>query len=201
MGVLQLGQPPRIVGREQAGAQRDTGSSVPRQISLQEHGEDGEDLRQIPGNLSERERSMLQMTQIERERGAVRAIRCNLCPKVSLSSWAIFQRHCDACERHPFELNFCRWCGLYFARSDSRDRHEDDQVCRNKPHHDATMQKKAKIERLFEAFNARLTHCLKNGEEIELMFSDAMSEMLTGTSKKVSKKKISLEGTWAAGLC
>lgn len=57
------------------------------------------------------------------------------------------------------------------------------------------MQKKQKIERLFEAFNARLTHCLKNGDEIELMFSDAMNEMLTGTSKKVSKKKISLEGT------
>ena len=63
------------------------------------------------------------------------------------------------------------------------------------------MRKKEKIERLFEAYNARLTHCLKNGEEIELMFSDAMNEMFTGTPKKASKKKISLEGTWAAGLC
>ena len=144
---------------------------------------------------------MLQMTQAERERGAVRTIRCILCPEARLRTWAIFQRHCNTCERHPFELNLCGWCGLYFARLDSRNRHEKDQVCRNKPYHDTTMQKKEKIERLFKAFNAKLTHCLKNGEEIELMFSDAMSEMLTGTSKKVSKKKISLESTWAAGLC
>ena len=197
MEALELEQPSWIAGREQVGTRRNTRSSEPQQISLHEH---SEDLRQIPGNLSERERSMLQMTQAEWERGAVRAIKCFLCPKASLSSWAIFQRHCNTCERHPFELNFCRWCGLYFALSDSRNRHERDEVCRNKPHHDATMQKKEKIERLFEAFNARLTHCLKNGEEIELMFSDAMNEMLTGTSKKVSKK-ISLEGTWAAGLC
>ena len=190
-GILELEQPPWIVGREQVGTWRDTGSSAAQQISLQEH---REDLRQVPGNLSERERSMLQMTQAERERRAVRTIKCNLCPKASLSSLAIFQRHCDTCKRHPFELNFCSWCGHYFARSDSRNRHEKDQVCRNKTHHDATMQKKEKIERLFEAFNARLTHCLKNGEEIKLMFSDAMNEML-------SKKKISLEGTWAAGLC
>ena len=196
-GVLELEQPSWIVGREQVGTRRDTGSSAAQQISLQEH---GEDLCQVPGNLSERERSTLQMTQAEQERGAVSTIKCNHCPKASLSSWAIFQRHCDTRERHPFELNFCRWCGLYFARSDSRNRHERDEVCRNKPHHGATMQKKQKIERLFEAFNARLTHCLKNGEEIELMFSDAMNEMLTGTPKKASKK-ISLEGTWAAGLC
>ena len=201
MGALEHGQPSWIVGREQVGMWRDTGSSAPQQISLRESSEDGEDLRQIPGSLSERERSMLQITQAERERGAVRTIRCRLCLKVSLRTWATFQRHCKTCKKHPFELNFCRRCGLYFARPDSRDRHEKDQVCLNKPHHDATMQKKEKIERLFEAFNARLTHCLKNGEEIELMFSDAMNEMLTGTSKKVSQKKISLEGTWAAGLC
>ena len=201
MEALEYEQPSWIVGREQVGMWRHTGRSAPQQISLRESSEDGEDLCQIPGNMSERERSMLQMTQAERERGAVRTIKCKLCPKVSLRTWATFQRHCKTCKKHPLELDFCRWCGVYFARSDSRNRHEKDQVCRNQPDHEATMQKKAKIERLFEAFNSRLTHCLKNGEEIELMFSDAMSEVLTGTSKKVSKKKISLEGTWAAGLC
>ena len=201
MGALEHEQPSWIAGREQVGTRRDTGSSAPKQISLQERSEDEEDLHQITGNLSKRERSMLQMTQAERERGAVRTIICKLCPKASLRTWATFQRHCKTCKKHPFELHFCCSCGDYFARSDSRDRHEKEQDS-NTSHlnHDA-MEKKEKVERLFKAFDTRLTHCLKNGEKIQPMFSDAINKM-TNTSKKVSDKdKISLEGTWAAGLC
>lgn len=64
------------------------------------------------------------------------------------------------------------------------------------------MQKTEKVERLFEAFNAKLTRFLKSGEKIWPMFSDATSKILKNTSKKVSKmEETSLEGTWADGLC
>jgi hypothetical protein len=205
VGVLGHELPSWIVGREQVETQRETGSLAPQQISLQENAEDGEDLHQIPGNLSERERSMLQMTQDERERGAVGTIKCKLCPDAQLGAWVTFQRHCNACEKHPLELHFCPRCGDHFARSDSRNRHykRKDEACRNMSPHDG-MEKTEKVERLFEAFDARLTHCLKSGEKIWPMFSDAASKILKNTSKKVSKTEEtfeSLEGTWAAGLC
>jgi hypothetical protein len=209
MGVLAQAQPPWIVGREQVGTRRETESSAPQQISLQEDIEDDEDLQEIPGNLSERERSMLQMTQAERERGAVSIIKCRFCPKAQLGSWVTFQRHCNTCEKHPSELYFCLRCGDHFARSDSRNRHygKADEACRNTSPHDA-MQKTEKVGRLFKAFDVEMTHCLKSGEKIRPMFSDAVSEMFETsfetTSKKVSKTEEtfeSLEGTWAAGLC
>lgn len=111
MGLLALEQPPWIEEREQVETRRDIGSSAPQQILLQENTEDGKDLHQIPGNLLERERSMLQMTQAERERGAVSTIKCKLCPKAQLGRWVTFQRHCNTCEKHPLELYFCPRCG------------------------------------------------------------------------------------------
>jgi hypothetical protein len=205
VGLLAQEKPSWIEEREQVETRRDVGNSGLQQISLQENSEVGEDLHEIPGNLSERERSMLQMTQAERERGAVSTIKCKLCPNAQLGAWVTFQRHCNACEKHPLELYFCPRCGDHFARSDSRNRHykKKDDACRNMSPHDA-MEKTEKVERLFEAFDARLTHCLKSGEKIRPMFSDATSKMLTNTSKKVSKTEEtseSLEGTWAAGLC
>jgi hypothetical protein len=204
MDTLEQEAPPWIVGREQVETWRDTGSSA-QQIRIQENSKDGEDLHEIPGNLSERERSMLQMTQAERERGAVSTIKCKLCPNAQLGAWVTFQRHCNACEKHPLELHFCPRCGDHFARSDSRNRHykKKDDACRNMSPHDA-MEKTEKVERLFGAFDERLTHCLKSGEKIWPMFSDAVIKILKNTSKKVSKSEEtfeSLEGTWAAGLC
>jgi hypothetical protein len=205
VGPLAHELPSWIEEREQVETRHDMGSSEPQQILLQENAEDGEVLYEIPGNLSERERSMLQMTKAERERGAVSTIKCKLCPNAQLGAWVTFQRHCNACEKHPLELHFCPRCGDHFARSDSRNRHykKKDEACRNMSPHDA-MEKTEKVERLFEAFDARLTHCLKSGEKIWPMFSDAASKILKNTSKKVSKTEEafeSLEGTWAAGLC
>jgi hypothetical protein len=205
VGLLVQEQPSWIEGREQVETRRETGSSQQQQISLQENSEDEEDLQEIPGILSERERSMLQMTQAERERGAVSTIKCRFCPKAQLGSWVTFQRHCNTCEKHPSELYFCLRCGDHFARSDSRNRHygKTDEACSNTSPHDA-MQKTEKVGRLFKAFDVKLMHCLKRGDKIRPMFSDAVSKMFTNTSKKVSKTEEtfeSLEGTWAAGLC
>ena len=138
---------------------RDTGSSGPQQIVILENAEDEENLEKIPGNLSERERQMLQMTQAEEERGAVRVIKCKLCPKALLSSWVTFQLHCRSCEKHPSEIRFCATCGDHFARPDSGKRHmkkEHQEACHNTSHDEAE-KKREKVERIFYAFNTELT--------------------------------------------
>ena len=212
VGLLAQEQPSWIEERVQVETRREMGSSAPQRVVVQENTEDnGEALREIPGVLTQRERSMLLTTQAERERGGVRIIKCNLCPNAKFGSWETFRRHCKECEKHPVELHYCDRCGDYFARSDSKNRHENTkeeaylQACHKTPPHVAKM-KKEKIGLLFKAFDARLSHCLEGGEEIWPMFSEAASRLLTNicgnTSKKVSnKEQTSFEGTWAAGLC
>ena len=207
VGLLVQEQPSWVEESVQVDIRRDIGSSAPQQIVVQENAEDGEDLREIPGTLTERHRLMLLTTQAERERGGVRTIKCKLCPDMQFSKWATFRRHCKESEMHPLKLHYCDWCGDYFARIDSRNRHQKskEDACRKTSHDDA-MQKKEKVGRLFMSFAARLTCCLERGEEIEPTFSEAATRMLTetcdNTSKRVpNKEEISFEGTWAAGLC
>ena len=167
--------------------------------------EDGEKLYDIPGNLSARHRLMLQMTQADEERGAVSDIKCKLCPTARFGSWETYKRHCKSCEKHPSELRFCPKCGDYFARPDSGIRHNKDkkyqQACLETSQ-DEAREKKQKVERLFRGFEARLEHCLRNGEEIGPRFSDIVNKKLTNTSKKVSKQEETwLESdSWATGL-
>ena len=207
VGLLVQEQPSWVEGRVQVNMRREIGSSAPQQIVVQENAEDGEDLHEIPRTLTERHRSMLLTTQAERELGGVRIIKCKLCPDAQFGTWATFRRHCKECEMHPLELHYCDWCGDYFARADSRKRHQDskEDACRKMSHDDA-MQKKEEVGRLFKAFEAELKHCLESGEAIEPTFSEAAIRMLTetcdNTSKRVpNKEEISFEGTWAAGLC
>ncbi len=201
--TLGQGQLSWIEEREQVETRPDTGGSAPFQSA--ENAEDGEDLHNIPRNLTERERLMLQTTQADEERGAVRVIKCRLCPKPRFGTWVTFQRHCKSCEKHPSDLRFCPKCGDYFGRPDSGIRHKDkkyQEACLNTSQ-DGAREKRQKVERLLEAFEARLKHCLRSGEDIGPRFSDVMTKKLTNTSKKVSKtEEIWLEGdSWAAGLC
>ncbi|KAI9451444.1 hypothetical protein BJY52DRAFT_100705 [Lactarius psammicola] len=203
VGILEQEQPSWTEGREQVVTRYDTGSSAPLQST--ENAEDGEDLHKIPGNLTERERLMLQTTQADEERGAVRVIKCRLCPKPRFSTWVTFQRHCKSCEKHPSELRFCTKCGDYFGRPDSGVRHKDkkhQEACLSTSQ-DEAREKRQKVERLLGAFEARLKHCLRTGEDIGPRFSDVMSKKLTNTSKKVSKtEEIWVGGSsWADGLC
>jgi len=184
----------------------DTGSAAPQQIVPQsaENAEDV-DLHEIPGNLSARQRSMLQTTQADEERGAVRYIQCKLCPTARFGQWETYKRHCKTCEKHPAELRFCPRCGDYFARPDSGKRHNRDkkhqEACLNTPQAEAR-EKRQKVERLLREFEARLEYCLRTGEEIGPRFSDIVNKKLTNTSKKISKHESTWsEGnSWAAGL-
>ena len=197
MGALEQGQPSWIEERE-VEAQHDTGSAAPLQIDLQnaENVEDG-DLHAIPRNLSVRNRSMLETTQADEERGAVRNIRCKLCPTVQFGKWETFKRHCKSCEKHPSKLRFCPKCGDYFARPDSEIRHREvkkyQDICLNTSQEDAE-EKKQMVEQILREFEAQLEKVLRNGEDIGSFFSDIVNKKLTNTSKKVSKQEKTRSG-------
>ncbi|KAI9443104.1 hypothetical protein H4582DRAFT_2195469 [Lactarius indigo] len=125
--ALEQGQPSWIEERD-VETRHDMGSLPQQQIVLQS-AENAEvrSLHKIPGNLSERERLMLDMTQADEERGAVRMIKCKLCSKSPLKSWEIYKRHCKSCEKHPSKPRFCPKCGDYFGRPDSGVRHRKDK--------------------------------------------------------------------------
>ncbi|KAH8984315.1 hypothetical protein EDB92DRAFT_1491325 [Lactarius akahatsu] len=202
MGTFVQEQPSWIEEREQVETRHDTGSSL--SFRGVENAEDGEALRKIPTNLTERERLMLQTTQVDEERGAVRAIMCRVCSNRCFRKWVTFQRHCKSCEKHPSELQFCPKCGDYFGRQDSEVRHKNKkhQAACLSTSQDEAREKEQKARRILEAFEARLQHCLKSGEDPGPRFSEVMSRKLMNTSKKVSKAETSLEGgSWATGLC
>ncbi|KAH8984325.1 hypothetical protein EDB92DRAFT_1492196 [Lactarius akahatsu] len=125
IGALLQEQSSWIEEREQVETRHDTGSSL--SFRGVENAEDGEALRKIPTNLTERERLMLQTTQVDEERGAVRAIMCRVCSNRCFRKWVTFQRHCKSCEKHPSELKFCPKCRNYFRRQDSEVRHKEHQ--------------------------------------------------------------------------
>jgi hypothetical protein len=204
MGALVPGQSSWVEERE-VEVQHDTGSAAPQQIVLQsaENAEDG-NLHAIPKKLSTRQRLMLETTQADEERGAVREIKCKLCPSAGFSSWETFKRHCKTCEKHPAELRFCPRCGDYFARPDSGKRHrKDDELkkkCRNtRP--EWAREKKQNVKRLLREFEASLGHRLRNGGDIT-PFSIVANKTLEDTSKKVSKRETtrSEDDSWATGL-
>ncbi|KAH9179124.1 hypothetical protein EDB89DRAFT_1925421, partial [Lactarius sanguifluus] len=194
LGALEQEQPSLIEERE-VETRHDTGSLPQQQVVLQsaENAEVGGNFHKIPGNLSARDRLMLEMTQADEERGAVREIKCKLCNKPPFKSWEIYKRHCKSCEKHPqaSKLKFCPTCGDYFGRPDSGVRHRKNKkyqkVCLETSQDEAN-EKKQKVERLLEEYEARLVHCLRNGEEIGPRFSDIVNKVLTNTSKKVSRR-------------
>ncbi|KAH9046173.1 hypothetical protein EDB84DRAFT_1674228 [Lactarius hengduanensis] len=195
MGALEQGQSSWIEERD-VETWHDTGSLPQQQIVLQsaENAEVGGGLHKIPGNLSARDRLMLETTQADEERGAVREIKCKLCAtKPPFKTWEIYKRHCKSCEKHPQAsiLKFCPKCGDYFGRPDSGVRHRKNKkyqkVCLETSQDEAS-EKQQKVERLLKEFEARLEHCLRNGEEIGPRFSDIVNKVLTNTSKKVSRR-------------
>ncbi|KAI9444538.1 hypothetical protein H4582DRAFT_1909563 [Lactarius indigo] len=204
MGALLQEQPSWIEEREQVETWHNSGSSVPLQSA--ENAEGGECLHKIPTNLTEREGLMLQTTQADEERGAVRDIMCRVCSGKQFNKWVAFQRHCKSCEKHPSpsEVKFCSKSGDDFGRQDSEVRHKDkrhQEACLSTSQ-DEAREKEQKVKRVLKAFEARLQHCPRSGEDPGPRFSDVMSRKLTNTSKKLSKAETWSEGkSWATGLC
>ncbi|KAF8262666.1 hypothetical protein EI94DRAFT_1742969 [Lactarius quietus] len=192
VGFLAQGQPSWIEEREQEEMRYDTSSPLPQRSEPQhpEIAEDLEGLHAIPKILTAWQLLLLQTTQIDLERGAVGDIKCRLCPTEQFKTWVCFFRHCRDSEEHPANINCCERCGIYFGRQDSMKRHYDSatKACCETPPAEATWRK-YKAEQLLAAFQARVGHCLRTGEELGPKFAAIARAELPSKSKKVVSSK------------
>ncbi|KAI0276871.1 hypothetical protein BGY98DRAFT_1165832 [Russula aff. rugulosa BPL654] len=66
---------------------------------------------EIPRDFKTGYRALLVATQANWARGAVREIKCRLCPKAKFKKWGEYKRHCDCTEMNLLLIYFCdcRW--------------------------------------------------------------------------------------------
>ena len=184
-----------IEERELVGMQGSVGREEPQQIEQHDAESDrpgGEELFRIPARLTERQHLMLQTTQVDLGRQAVKDIKCKLCPNTRLSGWNNFEKHCDTSEKHPCTLFFCDRCGVYFGRKDSHRRHIETvtKACRDMTEDQAALRRQV-TEQLFKDFSVKLDRRLRTGEDVGRRFAEIvnLNRILQSSSKKKSKRR------------
>ena len=152
----------------------------------QQRQEGGKDKHfKIPKKIQTGHKALLAVTEADWSRGAVREIKCRLCPDTGFKTWEDFRRHCDTMEAHPLKISFCDDCGDFFSRKDSLRRH-----CRNPPAEcisvtpeKATM-KRRETQKLHEQFRVRLEQGLEKREDIGMAFSQIIKDLYPESSKR-----------------
>jgi len=191
---------PWVEGREQGAMWQHENSVVePQEVgSGATDGEQEEDaegaLFRIPKRLSERHSGLLNATAEDWARAFVRELKCKLCPDAGFCNWEGFKRHCGQSEAHPSKVWFCEFCGDFFARIDSLKRHRKDRPaeCLSVSPDEALAKRRA-TEEAHREFQARLTRCLKTGEDIGDPFSQIIIDMFPDSSKRGSRQQNRLE--------
>jgi len=191
---------PWVEGREQEATwKHEDRVAEPQEVSSgATDGEEGEDaegaLFRIPKRLSERHSGLLDATAEDWARALVRELKCKLCPEAGFCNWEGFKRHCGQSEAHPSKVWFCDFCGDFFARIDSLKRHRKDRPaeCLSVSPDEALAKRRA-TEKAHREFEARLTRCLKTGEDIGDPFSQIIIDMFPDSSKRGSRQQNRLE--------
>jgi hypothetical protein len=192
-GTTAQGQLPWIEGSE-GGVTLKVSDNVVGQPEVANIAEDMEDAEgegfKIPRGLTQRHQRLLKATQDERTRGVVRELKCVICPKAGFSNWEAFTRHCDRTEGHLQSFVFCRFCGDYFGRPDSRDRHEKHRP--SECHKVSPAEAEEKMRKTLEAheeFEKDLEAYFKFGVEIKENFSQRMKNLFPKSSKRGSRQQ------------
>jgi hypothetical protein len=165
----------------------------------QEQEQQQEDARdeyfKIPGKFKVGYKALLAATQDDWARGAIREIRCRLCPDTKFKTWEDFKRHCNTMEVHPLRISFCDKCGDFFARSDSLKRHFKNPPleCRSVTLARACV-KRRETEKAHDKFRARLEGFWRTGEDIGKPFWHIIKDMYPKSSKKYKREQSQLEG-------
>jgi hypothetical protein len=145
-------------------------------------------LFKIPKGFTEEYQALLVATRADLARGTIREIKCRLCPNTKFNEWGQFKRHCDCTESHPLKISFCEYCGDYFARSDSCQRHRENrpaQCRRVSPERAATKRKETlKAHREF----LKIIIDSAGEEVIGMPFSKTMKGICPDSSKKRRKE-------------
>jgi hypothetical protein len=154
-------------------------------VQQQQQEEAKEEYFKIPRKFKVGHKALLAATQADWARGAIREIKCRLCPDTRLKTWEDFKRHCDTMEAHPLKISFCDECGDFFARGDSLERHR-----RNPPPECLSVTpekagaKRRETEKAHDEFRARLEEFLESGEDMGRPFSQIIKDKYPESSKK-----------------
>jgi len=105
-GAIVQGQQPWVEGSVEGAIEHHIGSTVPQQDKTVPHVETSQ-LKEaerstvfyIPKSLDTRQRALLKATSDDWARGAIRVIKCRLCPDAGFGNFEIFKRHCKAGRR------------------------------------------------------------------------------------------------------
>jgi hypothetical protein len=197
-GVIAGEQPPSVEGSEdsEAATRYQIDNTKPQEEKTVYNAENSKpekaqgNLFYISRRLDKRYRALLEASSDDWARGAIRVLKCRLCPGAGFSNWADFKRHCREMEAHPVRILFCDRCGDFFARGDSLKRHRKlrPPECREvSPIMAETKRKETK--KAHKEFKERLKHCLKTGESIGRPFAQVIREMYPRSSKRGSRQQ------------
>jgi hypothetical protein len=160
--------------------------SVEEEVVEQQQEQFQEDkLFKIPQDFETGHKALLVATRADWARGAVKEIKCRVCPDARLNTWVRFKRHCETAKGHPLRIYFCDDCGDFFARSDSLKRHREDPPaeCLDIPPEKAD-EKRRMTQNAHDEFIAKLEGCLGTGEDIGMPFSHIIKNKYPDSSKK-----------------
>jgi len=163
-------------------------------VENSEQGEAQGTLFYVSRRLDKRCRALLKATSDDWARGAIRVLKCRLCPGAGFSNWGDFKWHCREMEAHPARISFCDHCGDFFARRDSLKRH-----CETRPSECRAVSlimaeiKRRETTKVHDEFKARLKRCLKKEEDIGRPFAQIIKEMYPKSSKRGSRQQNRLQ--------
>ncbi|KAI9513514.1 hypothetical protein F5148DRAFT_1156233 [Russula earlei] len=170
---------PWVEGREQGAAWLHTSDMVRQQEADRANDEDwGGGGRR----LNERHRSMLEATAADWARGAVRALKCRLCPDADFSNWEDYKRHSDTAEAHPRQHLLLRLNPPPECLDVSPDVAENKRTATRKAHED---------------FAEDLDGFLNSDGEVRVLrfFSERMKEIYPKSSKRGSRQQRRLQAS------
>ena len=188
---------PRIRGRVEGGTGQLSNNVVEQgeKIYDTENGQLGDQAEdgpfKIPKGINKWRRAMLMATEHDWARGAVRQLKCRVCPDSVFRNWTAFNKHADTAEAHPSpsDIRYCGHCGDPFGRGDAFARH-----CKEPPREcidispEKAREKREATERAHEEFRKRLEHCQETGEDIGKTFAQVVKEMYPDSCKKRIRK-------------
>ena len=141
----------------------------------------------IPKGINKWRRALLVATEDDWACGAVRQLKCRVCPDSVFKNWTPFNKHADTAEAHPSpsEIRYCGHCGDPFGRGDAFARHckEPPRECVNISPEKAR-EKREVTEREHEEFIKRVERCQETGEDIGKTFAQIIKEKYPDSCKK-----------------
>ena len=139
----------------------------------------------IPKRLNKDYKPFLEATSEDFARGTLDELKCKLCPASDFTTWDGFTRHCTTAEAHPREIFFCGYCGDFFARYDSLQRHSENQPpeCLRVSPREAE-DKSVETKRIHEEFKKNLKVHLETNEENWKPFAQVIKEKYPESSKR-----------------